>query len=133
MMMVNTHLGADPNLTGKAVEVGDGTASASLQMSPSMTVDERGVVHGGFIFGLADYAAMLAVNEPNVVLGAAQVRFVKPVVAGSCPVAKARTIESRGRKRHVRVDVFVESTRVFEGTFTCFVLDHHVLDAPRSK
>ena len=31
------------------------------------------------MFGAADYAAMLAVNDPNVVLGNAELRFVAPV------------------------------------------------------
>jgi acyl-coenzyme A thioesterase PaaI-like protein len=44
-----------------------------------MAADQRGLVHGGFTFGLADYAAMVAVNDPNVVLGAAEVRFLAPV------------------------------------------------------
>jgi acyl-coenzyme A thioesterase PaaI-like protein len=47
-----------------------------------MVVDAHGLVHGGFVFGLADYAAMLAVNDPNVVLGAAEARFLKPVRRG---------------------------------------------------
>jgi acyl-coenzyme A thioesterase PaaI-like protein len=47
-----------------------------------MAVDDRGLVHGGFVFGLADHAAMLAVNDPNVVLGAASTRFLKPVRVG---------------------------------------------------
>ncbi|MEM8607364.1 MAG: hotdog domain-containing protein [Myxococcota bacterium] len=132
-MKVNTHLGADPALTGKVVEIGDGTATASLDASATMTVDDRGLVHGGFVFGLADFAAMLAVNDPNVVLGAAATRFLKPVVEGDRVVARARTMESRGRKREVQVEAHVGSTKVFEGTFTCFVLEHHVLDGPGSE
>ena len=132
-MKANTHLGADPTLTGELVELGDGTASASLTTHAAMGVDDRGLVHGGYVFGLADYAAMLAVNDPNVVLGAAEARFLKPVVVGDRVVADAKTTGNKGRKREVHVEARVGSTKVFEGTFTCFVLEHHVLDAPGSE
>jgi uncharacterized protein (TIGR00369 family) len=90
-------------------------------------VDAQGLVHGGFVFGLADYAAMLAVNEANVVLGAAETRFLKPVRRGDHLIAIAQTVGALGRKREVRVEATVRAEKVFEGTFTCFVLERHVL------
>lgn len=47
-------------------------------------------------FGLADYAAMLAVNEPTVVLGKAEVRFLKPVKVGERLLARTRILENSG-------------------------------------
>jgi acyl-coenzyme A thioesterase PaaI-like protein len=131
-MKARTHLNADRSLCGAPLALGDGTASAALDTTDQMSVDERGLVHGGFVFGLADYAAMLAVNDPNVVLGRAHSRFLKPVRSGQRVVAHARTTKNHGRKREVRVDAEVGETKVFEGTFTCFVLEHHVLE-PGSK
>lgn len=100
----------------------------ALDTTHQMAVDEQGLVHGGFVFGVADYAAMLAVNDPNVVLAGAQSRFLKPVRQGDRAVARARTVATEGRKHEVAVEVSVGSTRVFEGTFTCVVLGHHVLE-----
>jgi len=40
---------------------------------------------------------MLAVNAPTVVLGSAEVRFVKPVVVGERLLARARVEETVGR------------------------------------
>ena len=93
-----------------------------------MATDDRGLVHGGFVFGLADYAAMLAVNDPFVVLGSADTRFVAPVRVGETVVAEAERVEGKGRKHVVRVVARVAERAVFEGTFTTFVLDAHVLD-----
>lgn len=98
-----------------------------------MVVDAQGLVHGGFIFGLADYAAMLAVNDPYVVLGSAQARFLKPVRRGDRVIARAETIETRGRKHEVHVEAVVGPEAVFEGTFTCIVLERHVLEGVGSK
>jgi acyl-coenzyme A thioesterase PaaI-like protein len=92
-----------------------------------MTADESGLVHGGFVFGLADYAAMLAVNHPNVVLGGADVKFLKPVKAGESVYALADVTSVSGKKQMVSVTVQRGDEVVFKGDFSCFVLEKHVL------
>jgi acyl-coenzyme A thioesterase PaaI-like protein len=131
-MEPRTHLHANPSLCGKVLQIGDGTARVALETTDAMAVDSRGLIHGGFVFGLADYAAMLAVNDPHVVLGSAESRFVKPVRRGDRIIASARTVLAEGRKHEVRVEATVGSNAVFEGTFTCFVLERHVLETPGS-
>ncbi|MBW1905388.1 MAG: PaaI family thioesterase [Deltaproteobacteria bacterium] len=128
-MEPRTHLHADSRFCGTAVELDEGSARVALEVIDSMIVDAQGLVHGG----LADYAAMLAVNEPNVVLGAAETRFLKPVRRGDHLIASAQTIDTVGRKHQVRVEATVNSEKVFEGTFTCFVLERHVLGELGSK
>lgn len=82
---------------------------------------------GGVIFGLADHAAMIAVNHPNVVLGAAEVKFLKPVESGETVIAEAKVEEKEGKKNSVTVSVSRGEETVFKGIFTCFVLEKHVL------
>lgn len=120
-------------MCGEVVEVSAGSAEVVLDTTDAMVVDAEGLVHGGFVFGLADYAAMLAVNDPYVVLGAAQTRFLKPVRRGTRVVARARTESTKGRKHEVHVEASVGTEPVFEGTFTCITLERHVLDAVGSK
>ena len=132
-MEPRTHLRADPRFCGTLVELGEGSARVALDAIDSMVVDAQGLVHGGFIFGLADYAAMLAVNDPNVVLGAAETRFLQPVRRGDHLIASAQTLGAQGRKHEVRVEATVNSEKVFEGTFTCFVPERHVLGEVGSK
>ena len=132
-MEPRTHLRADPRFCGTVVELGAGSARVALAATDSMVVDAHGLVHGGFVFGLADYAAMLAVNDPNVVLGAAEARFLKPVRRGDHLIASAKAVEAHGKKREVRVEATVNSVKVFEGTFTCFVLERHVLEGVGSE
>ena len=127
-MTPNTHLGIDPRLCGEPITLAPGQATVELDTLPEMAADAHGLVHGGFIFGLADYAAMLAVNDPHVVLGAAETRFTAPVRVGDAVVAVARRNAHEGRKPTLDVEARVGETVVFRGTFTTFVLDHHVLD-----
>ena len=127
-MDVRTHLGIDPTLVGEAIELGPGHATATLLADTRMTADDRGLVHGSFTFGLADYAAMLAVNDPYVVLGGANCRFLAPVRVGETMRASATVTETKGRKHLVAVQVYVEDRKVLECELSCFVLDAHVLD-----
>lgn len=128
-MLVTTHLGINKGLCGTPSQISEGKAVVDLVTTDVMASDDRGLVHGGFIFGLADYAAMLAVNDPNVVLGAAETRFLKPVVVGDFVEARAIITGEKGKKREVMVDVFCKDEAVFSGTFTCFVLENHVLES----
>ena len=123
-----THLAIEPRLCGEPRELREGYCRVELTATAEMRADERGLVHGGFVFGLADYAAMLAVNEPMVVLGSAQVRFIKPVVTGETLVAEATVVERAGRKQIVAVDVERAGDLVFRGEFVCFIPDEHILD-----
>lgn len=128
-MHPRTHLAIDRRLCGEPLEIGEGSAAVAWTALPEMAADERGLVHGGFVFGLADYAAMLAVNHPNVVLGSAEVRFLKPVTVGERLVARATLDETDGRKSRVRVEVLRGEEPVMSGAFRCFTLERHVLDA----
>ena len=67
-MEIRTHQQIDPALCGRPVSLAPGRAEVTLEMTPAMAVDAEGLVHGGFVFGAADHAAMLAVNHPHVVL-----------------------------------------------------------------
>lgn len=124
-----THLAISPRLVGEPLDLGEGRASAALILLPEMAADEHGLVHGGFAFGLADYAAMLAVNHPLVVLASSSVRFLAPMRVGERLVAEARVVEETGaRKRRVQVEVRRGEQTVLSGEFLAFIPDRHVLE-----
>jgi len=127
-MNIITHKLIDKELCGTPVMVENGKSRVEYTTTPRMAADGSGLVHGGFIFGLADYAAMLAVNHPNVVLGGADVKFLKPVKAGESVYAQAGVTEISGKKQMVDVTVKREEEVVFKGEFSCFVLEKHVLE-----
>lgn len=127
-----THAAIDRELCGRPVVIEPGHAEVELTTTQAMAADACGLVHGGFVFGAADYAAMLAVNDPNVVLGAATVKLTAPVRVGEVVRCVARVASANGKKREVEVVASVGATRVLLGTFTCAVLERHVLElSPR--
>lgn len=128
-MEIKTHEKANKALLGTPIEINDGvSAVVELKTEESMVIDGKGLVHGGFAYGLADYAAMLAVNHPNVVLGKSESRFIAPVREGEKMSANAIVESVDGSKWVVKVDISVKEKQIFKGEFTCYVLDEHVLD-----
>ena len=130
---IRTHEKIARRLCGQPLDVDAGRARVVLDTTAEMAADDRGLVHGGFTFGLADYAAMLAVNEPTVVLASAETKFVGPVVAGERLEAEATVERADARKRWVKVVVRRDGTAVMEGTFLAFVPDGHILDVGKDR
>jgi acyl-coenzyme A thioesterase PaaI-like protein len=124
-----THNRIDARLCGTPIELLPGRSKVELGMLSEMAADDSGLVHGGFVFGLADYAAMLAINHPNVVLGASETRFLKPVLIGDMLIAEARLDSEQGKKRFVKVEVRRGADVVATAHCTCFVPARHVLDS----
>jgi uncharacterized protein (TIGR00369 family) len=126
--MIRTHEKISRKLCGEPLDVKDGFAKVVLKTIPDMIADDYGLIHGGFIFGLADYSAMLAVNHPNVVLASANVRFLKPVKLGEELIAEASVSHFEKKKRIVNVKVMRGDEVVFTGEFICAVPEKHVLE-----
>ncbi len=123
-----THLEIAPRVSGELGELTPGKARLELSLSEEMRADARGLVHGGFVFSLADHAAMLAINHPHVVLGSAQVRFLRPVVVGDRLTAVAELRSREGKKQMVAVEVRRGEETVASGELVCFSPSRHVLE-----
>ena len=130
-MHVRTHSRIDASLCGTARALRDAYAEVELRCDERMRADDEGLVHGGFLFGLADYAAMLAVNEPTVVLAGASAKFLAPVVVGDVVVAHATVKSGEGKRRVVDVDVKRDDVVVMTATFSCAIPSQHVLTRAR--
>ena len=129
-MQQKTHLETSNKLVGTVVSIEENKATVKLKLTKEMVVDTKGLAHGGFTFGLADYAAMLSINHPNVVLGKAEVKFIKPTIVGDELIAEAVVSEVYNPvKSEVSFSVKNQNDSiVFEGVFICFSLENHVLE-----
>jgi len=93
----NTHLNIDTSLCGKLVKLEKDYAEVLLHTTQQMTADTQGLVHGGFVFATADYAAMSAVNDPFVVLGSSSSKFIAPVKVADAVLCKAQVLSEKGK------------------------------------
>ena len=124
---LKTHLKFNPKF-GRLTEITANGAKVTLETTPEMAVDDEGLVHGGFTFGAADFCAMASVNEPYVVLvKATNCEFMAPVKVGDVVEFVGEILMKEKRKVEVKVTGTLEEIKVFEGLFSCVVLDTHVL------
>lgn len=126
-VVIQTHERINTTFSGEVQKLEDGYVELNLTTTIDMLADDVGLIHGGFIFSAADYAAMLAVNERNVVLVAADCQFLSPVKLHDEVKVIARVRHKEGRKRNVHVTAFVLDVKVFEGEFKTVITEKHVL------
>ncbi len=125
--VLKTHLAIDKTFAGDIIELEKGQCVLSFATTKEMKVDDLGLVHSGFIFGAANFAAMAAVNDPNVVLAEATAKFLTPVEMGKVITFKATASHLATRTRDVEVVGMMGEIKVFEGIFKTVILDRHPL------
>ncbi|NPA12049.1 MAG: PaaI family thioesterase [Epsilonproteobacteria bacterium] len=124
---LKTHLKLDPRY-GRLTELNDDFAKVVLECKPDMAVDEEGLIHGGFIFGAADFCAMATINEEYVVLAkATNCEFMAPLKVGDIVEFTSEILMKEKRKAEVKVTGTMNEIKIFEGIFSCVILDTHVL------
>lgn len=126
-VILKTHEKIDNDLCGEIQKLEFGYIELRLKTTPEMVADDHELIHGGFIFGAADYAAMAVVNEKNVVLVASECQFLSPVKLGNTVNFVAKVRHKEGKKRNVHVVGSVLDIKVFEGEFKTVVTERHVL------
>ena len=124
---IKTHERINQELNGEIIKMEVGYVEVRLVTTSEMVADDIGLIHGGFIFSSADYAAMLAVNERNVVLVGSDCQFLSPVKFHDEVNIIAKVRHKEGRKRNVHVEAFVLDIKVFEGEFKTVITEKHIL------
>lgn len=127
-MELETHLKLDRSLNGKVVVLEKNYAKIALTTTANMASDEEGLIHGGFLFCAADFAAMAAVNDPFVVLAKSETKFLGPVEVGDTVLFEGKIVEDSGRKQSVEVVGMLDEKKVFAGTFYTVILEKHVFN-----
>jgi len=126
-LILKTHDKINRHLAGEIITFKEGYVEVRLTTVPEMLADDIGLVHSGYIFSAADFAAMAAVNERNVVLVASDCQFLSPVKLHDEVNFVARVRHTEGRKRNVYVTGYVLEIKVFEGEFKTVITERHVL------
>jgi acyl-coenzyme A thioesterase PaaI-like protein len=124
---LKTHDKINPLLSGDLIEFKESYAKVSLTTNDDMMVDDTQLVHGGFIFSGANYTAMCAINNKNVVLAGANTTFMAPAKLGDTVVFEARVERKDTRRRIVNVIAKIYNVKIFEGEFSVVILDKHIL------
>lgn len=123
---LHTHKRIKNTLSGNVIELEKGYAKVNLQTTPEMTIDELGLIHSGFIFSAADFAAAAAVNESNLVIIGSRTSFLAPAKINDLIEFEAKAKFEDSRKREITVTGKIKDIKIFEGTFHAVVLEKHI-------
>jgi acyl-CoA thioesterase len=106
---------ASRGLGMELVEAGDGGAVVRMRVTDSM-VNGHGMVHGGYVFLVADTAFACACNSrgPITVAAGADITFLEPTRAGVVLEARARERSTSGRNGVYDVTVLCDGDVVAE-------------------
>ncbi len=124
---LNTHQKIKKSLCGNVIFLEKGHSKTTLQTTNDMAVDILGLIHSGFIFGAAEYAAVSAINEENLVIISSKVKFLAPAKNGDLIEFEAKAKFEDARKREVKVIGEINEIKIFEGTYQAVVLENHIL------
>ena len=114
------------SLSGTVTELGSNQAKTNFFASEEMASDAEGLIHSGFVFSAASYAAMAAVNETFSVVIGAKIHFFAPTKLNEAIEFDARSHFNESKKREVRVTGTTNDIKVFEGTFQVVILEDHI-------
>jgi acyl-coenzyme A thioesterase PaaI-like protein len=89
------------------------------------------MIHAGFLFNAASFAAIAAINKPNVVLVVARCNFLAALKVADEVIFEARAMQNTARKRAVTVEGPIGKIKVFDGEFSAGVTDRHTLSLNR--
>ncbi len=124
---LNTHQKIKKSLCGNVVFIEKGHSKTTLQTTGDMVVDSLGLIHSGFIFGAAEYAAVSAINEENIVIISSKTKFLAPAKNGDLIEFDAVAKFEDSRKREVKVIGEINEIKIFEGTYQAVILENHIL------
>ena len=122
-----THAKVKSSLVGTLTELGKSTSKVVLQTTHDMVVDEFGLIHNGFLFGAAEYAAVASINQANVVVIGCRSKFFAPAKLGDIIEFESKGRYEDARKREIKVLGSINGVKVFEGIFHAVLLENHIL------
>lgn len=114
------------NVVGEITELYRNKAIVRFVPTEKMIMDESKMIHAGFVFNSASYAAMVALNRKYSVIIASDVKFFAPIELGHEVIFKAEAVQSDTKKCEVKVEGFLLDIKIFDSMFHIAVFDKKI-------
>lgn len=112
-----------PELCGTILKHTQEEIITSFSPSKQMISDETNLIHSGFIFNAANYAAMCLVNQQNALTIKADVQFLAPIEFEQEMLFLASIKQSNNKKYEILVKGTLLDIKVFEAIFHISIFD----------
>lgn len=112
-----------PDLCGSIIKMSEEEVLVKFTPSEQMIGDQNNLIHSGFIFNAANYAAMCLVNQAHSLTIGAEVQFLAPIELEQEMLFLATIKYTNDRKYKVLVKGTLLDIKIFEGVFHISVFD----------
>ncbi|WP_027327063.1 hypothetical protein [Helicobacter pametensis] len=112
-----------PDLCGRIAKLTEEEAIIIFNPTKQMISDESNLIHSGFIFSAANYAAMCLVNQPNALTIKSEVQFLAPIEFEQEIIFLATIKQSNNRKYEIFVKGTLLDIKIFEALFHISLFD----------
>ncbi|ARQ97502.1 acyl-CoA thioesterase [Campylobacter lanienae NCTC 13004] len=131
--ILNIPISINSTLCGGIINMKPNYAKTALMTSNEMVFDDEKLIHGGFIFGAAEWAAHVAINTQYSVTISAKVNLYAPAKVGDLVEFEAHAYFEESKKREIKVIGTIKDIKVFEGTYQVVVLEEHIFKLQQKK
>lgn len=118
--------GMSSNVVGELIELYKNKAIVRFTPTERMIMDDSKMIHTGFVFNAASFAAMAAINKKYSVLIAADVKFLAPIELGHEVTFKADAIQGDTKKCEVKVEGYLLDIKILDSIFHIAVFDKKI-------
>lgn len=112
-----------PDLCGAIIRMSEEEVLVKFTPNEQMVGDENNLIHSGFIFNAANYAAMCLVNRTHSLTIGAEVQFLAPIELDQEMLFLATIKHINDKKYKVLVKGTLLDIKIFEGTFHISIFD----------
>lgn len=124
---LKTHQKVNKEYCGVLDSLKMGYAKVVLMTNVDMQTGDYDMVHSGFIFSSANYAAMCAINDENTVVVSNKAQFLSPVRVGDELIFEAMVRHKEGKRRSIKVKGYTSGVKILECEFSTVTLERHPL------
>ena len=131
--ILNIPISINSTLCGGIINMKPNYAKTASVTSDEMAFDDEKLIHGGFIFGAAEWAAHVAINTQSSVTISAKVNLYAPAKVGDLIEFEAQAYFEESKKREIKVVGTIKDIKVFEGTYQVVILEEHIFKLQQKK
>ena len=131
--ILNIPISINSTLCGGIINMKPNYAKTALVTSDEMVFDDEKLIHGGFIFGAAEWAAHVAINTQYSVTISAKVNLYAPAKVGDLIEFEAQAYFEESKTREIKVVGTIKDIKVFEGTYQVVILEEHIFKLQQKK
>lgn len=115
-----------PDLCGIIIQASKEEVVTKFQATKQMISDENDIIHSGFIFNAASYAAMCLVNQTYSLIIKSEVQFLAPLEFGQEMTFIATMRHSNNKQCEVVVKGSLLDIKIFEASFYISIFDKQI-------